>query len=421
MEQAHCPTSENLQLGRLVADAVVEIERLGYSRRSRNRYRAVWKHLIEFSRQKNLGNEFSVDLAARFLEEYRVRDKQVDGPGDGRRRHVAFSVKVLAEFAETGRIQRAVTEVQAIHLIPTMQHTLRDYEQYCKDRLHLRPSTLDRCTTELTIFLDFLHSRKARTLDQIQAADLSEFVSCRDHLRPMTVRGLVSYVRSFLRFLTMRGILQKDLSAELPKIRAPRDATIPSVWDQELIVRLLGAVDRSSAKGKRDYAILLLACRLGLRAGDIRTLKLDNLRWAESTIEITQAKTSTPLTLPLTSEVGEALIDYLKSGRPQTTHREVFLKVNPPFDPFRENNHLHDIVKYWRLLARITFRSPQKRGLHSLRHTLATRLLEKGTPLPTIAEILGHTSLESTRIYAKADVEALRGVALDLDEVNHVS
>ncbi len=126
MEQAHCPTSENLQLGRLVADAVVEIERLGYSRRSRNRYRAIWKHLIEFSRQKNRGNEFSADLAARFLE-------QVDGPGDGRRRHVAFSVKVLAEFAKTGRIQRAVTEVQAIHLVPTMQHTLRDFEQYCKD------------------------------------------------------------------------------------------------------------------------------------------------------------------------------------------------------------------------------------------------------------------------------------------------
>jgi len=107
----------------------------------------------------------------------------------------------------------------------------------------------------------------------------------------------------------MRGILQKDLSAELPKIRAPRDATIPSVWDQELIVRLLGAVDRSSAKGKRDYAILLLACRLGLRAGDIRTLKLDNLRWAESTIEITQAKTSTPLTLPLTRHLNQIMIN----------------------------------------------------------------------------------------------------------------
>jgi integrase len=98
----------------------------------------------------------------------------------------------------------------------------------------------------------------------------------------------------------MRGILAKDLGAELPKIRVPRDATIPSVWDHELIVRLLEAVDRSSAKGKRDYAILLLAGRLGLRAGDIRTLKLDNLHWAQSTIEITQAKTGAPLILPLT-------------------------------------------------------------------------------------------------------------------------
>jgi len=127
----------------------------------------------------------------------------------------------------------------------------------------------------------------------------------------------------------------------------------------ELIVQLLSAVDRSSAKGKRDYAILLLACRLGLRAGDIRTLKLDNLHWAESTIEITQAKTGAPLTLPLTNEVGEALIDYLKSGRPQTKYREVFLKVNPPFDPFTGNN-LYHIVTYWRLLSGITFQSSQQ-------------------------------------------------------------
>lgn len=419
MEQQHSTTSEKLKLGRLVTDALGELERLGYSKRSRNRYRATWGHLIEFSHRKELGDEFSADLAAHFLEEYRVRDEQVDGPGDGWRQYMAFGVKVLADFAKNGRIERAFTEVQAIHLLPAMQNTLRDYEQYCKDRLHLRPSTLRLRTTELTIFLDFLHSRKARTLDQIQALDLSEFVSSRDHLQPKTVARMVSDVRSLLRFLTMRGILQKDLSAELPKIRIPKDATIPSVWDQELIVRLLGAVDRSSAKGKRDYAILLLACRLGLRAGDIRTLKLDDLRWEDSTIEITQAKTGTPLRLPLTNEVGEALIDYLKSGRPQTTHREVFLKVKPPFDPFTGNN-LHHIVTYWRLLSGITFRSSQKRGLHSLRHTLATRLLEKGTPFTTIAEILGHTSLESTRIYAKADVEALRCVALDPEEVNHV-
>lgn len=429
MKQTDFSASRDLSLERLTADALIEIERLGYSRRSRNRYRAIWEHLIEFSGRNGLGDKFSGDLASRFVEEHRLGGEEKETPGQGWRKHAVWGVSVLADFAETGRIERAFADVKAIRLVPAMQNTLGDYLEYCKDRLHLRPATLHGRTTELTIFLDFLHSTKARTLAQIQSLDLSEFISCRadlpvgkirrDHwLEPKTVARIVSDMRSFLRFLTMRGILQKDLGAELPKIRVPRDGKIPSVWEQELVVRLLEAVDRSSAKGKRDYAILLLACRLGMRVGDIRTLKLDQLHWEGSTIEVTQSKTGGPLRLPLTNEVGEALIDYLKSGRPQTTHREVFLKVNPPFDPFTGNN-LHHIVTYWRLLAGIRFRTPQKRGIHSLRHTLATRLLQKGTPLTTIAEILGHTSLESTRIYAKADVEALRSVALDPEEVNH--
>jgi len=419
MDQSNRLVSGNLPLGRLVGNALGEIEQLGYSRRSLDRYRAIWRHLIEFSRQNKLGDEFSGDLAARFVQEYRVGDEEVDKPGEGWRRHIVFGVKALADFAQHGCIERAFTDMEKIHLVPAMKKVLRDYEQYGKDRLQLRPATLQSRARELTIFLDFLNSTKAKTLDQIQALDLSELLSSRGHLKPNTVSRIVCDVRSFLRFLTMRGILQKDLSVELPKVRVPRDASIPSVWDHELIIRLLRAIDRSSAKGKRDYAILLLACRLGLRAGDIRTLKLDHLHWEDSRIEITQSKTATPLSLPLTEEVGEALIDYLKSGRPKTAHREVFLKLNPPFDPFGGSNNLYDIVTYWRQLAGITFRTQQKRGMHSLRHTLATRLLEQGTPFQTIADILGHTTLESTRIYAKADVEALRGVALDPEEVNH--
>lgn len=419
MEQKSFLNAQNLPLKQLVTDALGEIERLGYSRRSRNRYRTTWEHLIEFSGRKELGDEFSADLVMRFLEEHRVDNGEADGPGQGWRRHMAWGVKVLADYAKNGHIERAFTEVESIRLVSVMQNTLRDYEQYCKDWLHLQPTTLYRRRIELTIFLDFIHSKKIRRLEEIQALDLSEFISYRDHLQPKTVSRIVSDLRSFLRFLTMRGILQRDLSVDLPKIRLPRDAAIPSVWDQELLIRLLSAIDRSSPKGKRDYAILLLACRLGLRAGDIRKLELDHLHWDVSTIEITQSKTGTPLILPLTNEVGEALIDYLKSGRPQTEHREVFLKVQSPFEPFTATSNLHHIVTYWRRLAGIRFRTPQKRGIHSLRHTLATRLLQKGTPFTTIAEILGHTSLESTRIYAKADVEALRSVALDPEEANH--
>jgi site-specific recombinase XerD len=419
MDQSNYPVSEHLPLGRLIADALGELERLEYSRRSRDRYRAIWEHLIEFSRQRELGDEFSGDLAACFMEKYRIGGQEVEKPGEGWRRHIVVAVKMLEDLAHHGRIGRARTDIEEIHLCPATKKVLRDYEQYGKDRLQLRPATLQKRTGELAIFLDFLSSRKARTLEQIQALDLSEFLSFRGHLKPHTVSRLVSDIRSFLRFLTLRGVLQKDLSAELPTIRVPRDAGIPSVWDRELIIKLFGAIDRSSAKGKRDYAMVLLACRLGLRAGDIRTLKLDHLHWEDSRIEITQSKTTTPLSLPLTEEVGEALIDYLRSGRPKTANREVFLKLNPPFDPFGRTNNLYDVVTYWRRLAGITFRRPQRRGIHSLRHSLATRLLEQGTPFPTIADILGHTSLESTRIYAKVDVEALRSVALDTEEVNH--
>jgi len=417
MDQSYHEVAHNLPLDRLVADALGHLEKLGYSGRSLRRYRTIWQHLITFSRQQNFGDEYSEDLVVRFLDTYRIRDGEFVAQEGGWRRHIVFGVKVLGDFACDGRIERFRTDMQKVKIPPAMKKALRDYEQYCGDRRHLRPSTLNVRIREIAIFLDFLGSRNLDTLDQIQPGDLTAFVASRPHLKPKTISRIVSDVRSFLQFLTLQGIQDRDLSDVLPKIRVPRDATIPSVWNPELVVRLLEVVDRSSPKGKRDYAILLLACRLGLRLGDIRTLTLDNLNWEAATIEITQSKTRAPLCLPLIEEVGEALIDYLKSGRPQTDRREVFLKLNPPFAPFSQDNHLYYIVKYWKQLAGIQFPTQQRHGLHSLRHTLATQLLQAETPFHVISDILGHATMKSTFIYAKADVETLRSAALDTEEV----
>ena len=183
-------------------------------------------------------------------------------------------------------------------------------------------------------------------------------------------------------------------------------------------MQLLNAVDRSSPRGKRDYAILLLACRLGLRMSDIRSLTLDHINWETETISITQVKTKNPLCLPLTNEVGNALIDCIKFGRPETNYREIFLRLTSPFTPFSDHS-LYAIVTYWRELAGIQFRRKQHQGLQSLRHSLATYLLENNTPFPVIADILGHASMSTTLIYAKASVESLREVALSITEVCH--
>jgi site-specific recombinase XerD len=419
MEHSTHQVSSRLSLEQVIAGAVGELERLQYSRRSLGRYRVVWRHLIVFGHEMSLGDEYSQKLAKQFCTAYQMREGERLNSRQAWRRHIVFALKVLEDFAHDGHVERTVTDMQKIQVPAPMNRTLRDYELYCRDRLHLRPTTLRERMREIAIFADFLGSRNITFFDQIQPADLCAFVTSQHRLVAKSVSRIVSDVRGFLRFLLLRGLLQRDLSHVLPVVHVPRDATVPSVWDPELVTRLLEVVDRTSPKGKRDYAILLLACRLGLRVSDIRTLCLDDLKWETATIEIKQSKTLAPLCLPLTEEVGEALIEYLRLGRPQSGHREVFLTLNAPFQPFCETANLYHIVENWKARAGIRFRTPQRHGLHSLRHTLATRLLHEQTPFQVISDILGHASTASTLIYAKADVEALRTAALNTEVMRH--
>jgi hypothetical protein len=278
MDQSKHEVATDPQLDRLVARASNQLEKLGYSRRSLRRYRTIWRHLVAFARQMDLGGEYSEDLAARFSEAYRMRDGECLKPGERWRRHVMIGLKVLGDFAREGRVGRPRIDRRSIRVPAPMKKPLCAYEHYCRDRRHLRPRTLQGRMHEIAVFADFLRLRNITSLDRMQPADISAFVTSRHRLKRRTVARIVSDVRSFLQFLLLRGILQRDLSHVLPKIRVPRDATIPSVWDPELVARLLNVVDRSSPKGKRDYAILLLAYRLGLRSGDIRALRLDDLK-----------------------------------------------------------------------------------------------------------------------------------------------
>jgi integrase len=234
-------------------------------------------------------------------------------------------------------------------------------------------------------------------------------------MMPRTAAALVSQLRCFLSFLWTSEIVAKDLSRSLPKVRIPEQAYIPLVWTREQVDALLSGIDRDSARGKRDYAILLLACRLGLRSKNIRGLLLENLRWAESRIEIIQSKTGKTLTLPILDDVGNALIDYLRDGRPNSPTREVFLTMRAPFKPITDSSVLSDLMQYY--LQRAGIPKPERRpvGIYSLRHTLATRMLEGNIALPTISEVLGHRTTESTLIYTKVDISALRSASLDPD------
>ena len=179
MDQPHPDVARDRPLDRFVADALGQLEKLGYSGRSLRRYRTIWQRLIAFTHQGDLGDVFSEDLAVRFVEAYRIRADDTIGPNEGWRRHVVFGIRVLAAFARDGRIERSRTDVQKVQIPPAMKKPLRDYEVYCRDRLYLRPSTSSLRIRELAIFLDFLGSRNLRTLDQLQPADLTAFVMWR--------------------------------------------------------------------------------------------------------------------------------------------------------------------------------------------------------------------------------------------------
>jgi integrase len=210
--------------------------------------------------------------------------------------------------------------------------------------------------------------------------------------------------------------LERDLSAAAATVRQYRLTGIPDLLTDEEVATLLQAVDRSTAVGKRDYAVLVLGARYGMRPGDIRQLSLDHIDWRGRQIALPQAKTGQLLVLPLLPEVADALIAYLRHGRPQTECRNVFVRHRAPYEPFAPNNNLPTIIRQALQRAGLDQRHGRK-GLYLLRHTLASRLLRDGHSIKTIADVLGHGHLDSTLIYTKVDLSHLETVALSIEEL----
>jgi site-specific recombinase XerD len=230
--------------------------------------------------------------------------------------------------------------------------------------------------------------------------------------------GTILYVlRNYLSFLYERGYTANDLMPILPKIRVPRNGTIPYGWSKNDIQKLLGAIDRNDPKGKRDYAMLLLAIRLGLRIGDIRNLKQTAINWQRNTINLMMSKTGQPIELPLLKDVGWAIIDYLQNGRPNTTSDCLFVRHRAPFNSVGTIKSFSRELHRYIVKAGLELPKDRRHGIHSLRNALAGNMLEINAPLPIISETLGHQSVNTTSIYLKIDVEGLRKCAMDPEEV----
>lgn len=397
-------------------DTLHDLEHRAYPKTSLYRYGRIFRHLLQFA-FKTGHEQISDELISDFLQEYRSAKSERDERL--RSRDAMCAIRMLSSIIHAG----VCASVRPCRPLPTLPKSLspamEEFLAYWELERETSWKTLDYGRWTLTQFILFVHGKGLRSWQDIKPELCTEFFAAKTHLSPRSLKLMATVLRVFFRYHFTHGNLARDWSYHLPQFRGFRNQRIPAIWPGTAVNALLAAVDRSYPKGKRDYAILLLAARLGMRAGDIRDLRFDNLNWDDARIEFRQSKTGRKVILPLTDEIGKALIDYLQHGRPTSDYREIFLRAQLPHIPLLKGNKFYGIIDKYRKLAGIEL--PQKtHGMHSLRHTVASRLLNAGNPLETISDLLGHTSLDTTLHYARVDEELLRSAALDEEALFHV-
>jgi integrase len=228
----------------------------------------------------------------------------------------------------------------------------------------------------------------------------------------VTRKNLVNALRGFLRFAFRAGYLQRDVARAIERVPCFTLDRLPRGPRWEDLPQLLTTVDRSTALGRRDFAILLVLLTYGVRAGQLTRLRLEDVHWREDRLTFPPAKRGRAIDVPLTPAVGNALVDYLRAGRPASPARPVFLSSDPPCGPLAAHSIYNVVARAFRVAGIAT----PHRGSHAIRHAWATRAFAQGHDLKTVADLLGHRQLESTRIYTKVDYPQLRSVGLSWPE-----
>lgn len=370
------------------------LTRQGYARSTaRDKLRLI-AHLSHWLDRNKLQAEDLDEERIEHFRRYRRRQGRVD-------RHAAATCKALLEqLREAGTIalapdprednaQRRIEDDYTQYLVQERglaTATIINYVAIVRDFVAANPMPLDTlCPNDIHVFIRRLSGRFSRRRLQL----------------------IVTGLRSFLRYLQQQGNINADLAAAVPTVANWRRADVPKTITPEQVEKLLDSCDGATPAGRRDHAILLLLARLGLRGSEVVAMRLDDIDWQVGTFNV-RGKGPRRDPMPLPEDVGQALASYLSDGRPVCVSRRVFIRLHAPYRGLKSTCAICDVVK--RALARADINAPFK-GAHLLRHSLATRMLASGASLAEIGELLRHERLETTQIYAKLDLGALRSLA----------
>jgi len=321
------------------------------------------------------------------------------------RRGEAAVLRALLEFLrEAGVVARPIVHVAS----DPVDRVTRDFADYLRQERGVSVATVVNYCPVARLFVSESMAGNSVDLAWLSVRDVQQFVlrHARDHGTKRTQLTLTA-MRSFLRFAHLRGQTAIDLAEHVPKVASWRLAAVPRGLGSKEVEKTLRHCDLKRAMGRRDYALLLLLARLGLRAGEVLTLELDDIHWQTAEI-VVRGKGPQRKRFPLSQEIGQALATYLRTARPPCDSRRVFVRSRAPCRGLGHPSSVSTIVA--RALARARLDPPCK-GAHLFRHSLATEMLRRGASLSEIGQILHHRSPNTTAIYAKVDFIALRSLA----------
>lgn len=355
---------------------------------------------------KSVGQQYySPKTAADYisLTYEKVQDKKLSY---SRFASVRRSTELLNQYFRKGKIELSYLSPWRMEKLDhRLQKLLDDYLAYLSTFM-VRKSVmrLKSMTRNMLLYFEKQGHTSLKTLKGIEISNYLVFVSPN---RKHSMRQLVTALKPFFKYAVEKGLAKQECLYAL-NVATPKFRHLSPFFTREESKLILDAVDRNTAYGKRDFAILLLACRLGLRATDITGLCYENIDWDNSCITIHQSKTGKLLSLPLEPEVGNAIADYILNARPISESRYIFLRKNSPHKQI--SSGLHYILKKYVAIAGLS--SNQNKGMYCFRRSLATLMLQSKVPLEMISQVLGHTCLESAKPYLNVDNENLKACAL---------
>jgi len=350
--------------------------------------------------------DLSESLAQAFLEAYHASARAAAGPQFSPRPDAGLALKHLFAYLIAAKV---FTPPKPKPIIEPFTWILDPYRRHLQTELELSPHAVAFHHRQIVSFLRVLGPKAQRgRLRTLKAEAVEKFVSNHFRSSPMQPRSLTWVLRLFFRYCASKGYMQADYSGLLPTIRTYRKASLPKGMDDSALEKMLKAIKQDTPIGARDYAIVILMMAYGIRGIAAAQLLLDDIDWQRSKIRIRARKAGKEVVLPLTEPVGEAIIQYLRHRPQDRPFREVFLSARAPFSPI-DGGAISRIVSLYLKRAGVkTARS----GARTLRHSWAIRALAHDSPIKAIADVLGHRCIDTTFIYAKADLNSLREVAL---------